>query len=268
MLEQAAKQQRTARRHSAHRARCTVCRHPEKFRIELLLASGASIEALARKFGLSGDAIGRHWRNHVDDQAKVGHLAGVANLEKLAEKAAEQGSSVLDYLAIARNAILTQLGVVQLAGDARTVGYLAIALARISEIEGKITGEIVTAAGTVNVTANVQMVASHPDFLKMQAAMFKVLQAHPRAREDMVRVFARPRRGRRATGRRCAYKWLSRTGGCACFVSLPTAWPALSTRSSLPWPAALRRIHGRRTCSDRRPGARCCSVRVNRAKAQ
>jgi hypothetical protein len=182
------KQERTARRHSAHRARCTVCKHPEKWRIELLLASGASVEALGRKFGLSGDAIGRHWKNHVDDQAKVGHLAGIANLEKLAEQASEHGSSALDYLQIARNTILTQLSVVQLAGDARTVGYLVGQLTRVLEVIGKVSGELATAAGSVNVTNNIQFMTEHPAFIRLQSVILRALQAHPQAREDVVRA--------------------------------------------------------------------------------
>src|SRR5436190_481247 len=49
--------------------RCQVCRHDERWRIELLRAGGASLEALATKFGLHKDAIHRHWRDHVTDQA-------------------------------------------------------------------------------------------------------------------------------------------------------------------------------------------------------
>ena len=67
--------------------RCQVCRHDERWRIELLRAGGASLEALATKFGLHKDAIHRHWRDHVTDQAKAGYLCGPAELASLAERA-------------------------------------------------------------------------------------------------------------------------------------------------------------------------------------
>jgi hypothetical protein len=155
------KQGMTARRVSAYRRRCKVCSHPEKWRLELLKASGAGSEALGRKFGVSADSIDRHWRAHVDDQAKVGHLAGIANLEKLAEKAAEQGESCLDYLRVARNALLTQLGVTAVTGDARTIGYLTGQLVRVLEVIGRISGELGDMASkvTVNNVNNISNVA-------------------------------------------------------------------------------------------------------------
>jgi hypothetical protein len=193
------KQQRTARRHFGHRHRCTVCRHEDKWRIELLLASGASVESLARKFGLSGDAVSRHWRNHVSDQDKTGHLAGIANLDQLAAKAAETGSSVLDYLKIARNTLLTQLSVTQMAGDARVVGYLTGQLVRVLEVIGRLSGELVDVAAKHVTITNVNMIAQHPAFMQLQAITLKALQPHPEARAAVARAYLDEANAPRAT---------------------------------------------------------------------
>src|SRR5258706_13174021 len=101
---------------------CQVCRHEERWRIELLRAGGASLDSLAKKFGVDRDAIWQHWHKHVSTEAKAGHLAGIANMEHLAEKAAEEGASVLDYLKVCRGTLLTQLSVMQVAGDSETRG--------------------------------------------------------------------------------------------------------------------------------------------------
>jgi hypothetical protein len=188
VTESTPRQQRTLRRHLAHRNRCSICRHPEKWRLELLMAGGASVEALARKFGVGPDALGRHWKNHVSVEDKVGKLAGVANLDVLAERASESGSSVLDYLTIARNTILTQLGAAENANDGRTVGYLAGQLTRVLEVMAKVSGELVTAAGSVSVTniKNVAILAEHPAFTKLQAATLRALRRHPGALADFV----------------------------------------------------------------------------------
>jgi hypothetical protein len=187
-VEVLAKQPMTARRVSAYRRRCKICTHDEKWRIELLKASGAGSEALSRKFGVSADSIDRHWRSHVSDQAKVGHLAGIANLDKLAEQAAETGESCLDYLRVARNTVLTQLSVTAVAGDARTVGYLTGQLVHVLEVIGRISGELGDMASkvTVNNISNVAILSEHPAFAKLQATLLRALAPHPGARADVV----------------------------------------------------------------------------------
>ena len=77
--------------------RCQVCRHEDRWRIELLRAGGASFESLATKFSVDRDAIWRHWHQHVTDEAKASYLCGPADMEKLAEKAVSEGDSVLDF---------------------------------------------------------------------------------------------------------------------------------------------------------------------------
>jgi hypothetical protein len=180
-------QQRTARRAAAHSRRCTICSHGEKWRLELLLAGGASVEALARKFNVGPDALSRHWKNHVSDEAKVNHLAGLANLDQLAARANEEGSSVLDYLRIARNTLLTQLSTVALVGDAKTVGYLTGQLVRTLEVIGKVSGELATAAGSVTInTINNTAIVEHPAFAKVQATLLRALGPFPDARAAVV----------------------------------------------------------------------------------
>ena len=42
---------------------CTICKHPERHRIEMLRIGGASLDAVAEKFGVGRDAIHRHVAN-------------------------------------------------------------------------------------------------------------------------------------------------------------------------------------------------------------
>jgi hypothetical protein len=96
--------------------RCQVCRHDERWRIELLRAGGASLDSLAAKFGVDRVAIWRHWRDHVTDQAKAGYLCGPAGLATLGERAAIEGDSVLDYLRLCRTVLTSQLSAMTEAG--------------------------------------------------------------------------------------------------------------------------------------------------------
>jgi hypothetical protein len=163
-----------------------VCGHDERWRIELLRAGGASLDALATKFGLSRDAIGRHWRDHVTADMKRTYLVGPAQLADLAQLAAKEGASVLDHFRAVRTMLMSQLAATTEAGDARGASIVAGPLVNVLEKIGRVTGEIAQIAGsTVNVTNNIALVNS-PQFARMQAAMLRALSAHPEARAAVV----------------------------------------------------------------------------------
>ncbi|UFW83112.1 hypothetical protein BjapCC829_24360 [Bradyrhizobium barranii] len=166
--------------------KCTVCAHDERWRIELLRAGGASLDSLATKFGLSKDAIGRHWHNHVSAEMKASYLVGPAQLAELAEKAADEGASVLDHFRAVRTMLMSQLAATTEAGDARGAAIVAGQLVGVLEKIGKVTGEIATIAqGTINIQNNVAIVNS-PQFAKVQAAILRALAPHGAARAAVV----------------------------------------------------------------------------------
>ncbi|TFV69418.1 hypothetical protein E4K64_33340 [Bradyrhizobium frederickii] len=166
--------------------KCTVCAHDERWRIELLRAGGASLDSLATKFGLSKDAIGRHWHNHVSVEMKASYLVGPAQLAELAEKAADEGASVLDHFRAVRTMLMSQLAATTEAGDARGAAIVAGQLVGVLEKIGKVTGEIATIAqGTINIQNNVAIVNS-PQFAKVQAAILRALAPHGAARAAVV----------------------------------------------------------------------------------
>ena len=166
--------------------RCTICDHEERWRIELLRAGGASLDALAKKFECSRDAIGRHWTNHVSAEVKAGYLVGPAQLANLASTASVEGASVLDHFRVVRTLLMSHLDATTQAGDARGAAIVSGSLIAVLDKIGKVTGEIATiAAGTINVTNNVAIVNS-PAFAKVQAAILRALAPHSDARMAVV----------------------------------------------------------------------------------
>jgi hypothetical protein len=151
-----------------------------------LRAGGASLDALAAKFGLSRDSIHRHWRDHVPVEIKASYLCGPAQLADLASTAAAEGASVLDHFRVVRTMLMSQLAAMTEAGDARGAAIVAAQLVSVLEKIGKVTGEIATIAqGTINVTNNVAVINS-PAFAKVQAAILRALAPHALARADVV----------------------------------------------------------------------------------
>jgi hypothetical protein len=98
----------TDRKPKIRPARCTVCSHHDRVQIELLRCAGASYEALGAQFGLSGDAIGRHFKAHVTERRKKELLAGPARVHDLVNCAAKESKSLLDYLGVMRSVLLQQ----------------------------------------------------------------------------------------------------------------------------------------------------------------
>src|ERR1700753_3561426 len=56
-------------------ARCTICTHVERSRIEHLMAAGASKRSIAERFNVSADAAFRHFKNHVSPAMKAASVA-------------------------------------------------------------------------------------------------------------------------------------------------------------------------------------------------
>ncbi len=131
----------TARR-LVGRSKCGVCQHPERWRIELLKAGGASLNSLAQKFGVSRDSIDRHWHRHVSSETKASYLCGPAELASLAGKAAQEGDTVLDHLRMCRTVLTSQLSAASEAGDTRGAAYVTGQLVKVLESIARVTGEL------------------------------------------------------------------------------------------------------------------------------
>ena len=179
----------TAARHVYKSSKCAICRHPDRWRIELLKAGGASLDSLAKKFDISRDSIDRHWHRHVSAESKATYLCGPAELETIAKRAAIEGDSVLDYLRLCRTVLTGQLAAMTEAGDARGAAYVAGQLTRTLEAIARVTGELgELARSTININGNVSILTDSTACAKVQATMLRALAAHPAARADVVRA--------------------------------------------------------------------------------
>jgi hypothetical protein len=177
----------TAARQIYSRSKCVVCRHPERWRIELLKAGGASLDALAKKFDVSRDSIDRHWHRHVTPEAKATYLIGPAEMATITEKAAREGDSVLDYLKMCRSTLVGQLAAMNEAADARGAAYVTGQLVRVLESIARVTGEIgELARSTININGNVSILTDSPAFARVQATMLRALAGFPDARAAVV----------------------------------------------------------------------------------
>lgn len=153
--------------------------------MELMAVGGASLHAVADKFNVPYDALWRHTKNHMSAERKAQLIAGPLKLSELAARAAEEGLSLLDYLALIRSTLLTQFTTAAEAGDKHGTATIAGRLIECLREIGRLTGELRSAAGGTNVTTNV-MVLNSPAFAELQTMLLQRLAPFPDARSSVL----------------------------------------------------------------------------------
>lgn len=168
--------------------KCQVCRHSDRYRIELLRAGGASLYSLATRFDVDKDALQRHWTGHVSVEAKAEYICGPVQLRDLAVRASAEGLSLLDYLSLVRSRLLQQFSAACDAGDRSGTALLAGRLLEALREIGKLTGELMKGAGGVSttITNNNTLVMNSPLFADLQTALIRCLAPFPDARSAVV----------------------------------------------------------------------------------
>jgi len=174
-------------------SRCRICSHPERGRIELLGVSGASHVVLARQFKVSRYSVDRHLARHVSQERRAQLVAGPLKLHELAEKAAEAGLSLLDYLQLVRGSLTHLFLAAGEAGDRNGAASLAGRLVQVLRLQAELTGEIVKAPFLQinNSQTNVTALLDCREFVAFQATLIRVLGHFPDARAAVVAEFER-----------------------------------------------------------------------------
>ena len=168
---------------------CAACRHAERARFEFLIASGASIQAVAKKFGIPYDSLWRHWHAHVSDERKIALLAGPMKLSEVMDRAAEESASVIDHFAALRTVLFRSMDAATEVGDRNSVAALSGRIIEVLREIGRTTGELVKAGGVTIQNSNVLIMS--PAFAQLQRELLMVLAKHPEARQDVIAMFRR-----------------------------------------------------------------------------
>jgi hypothetical protein len=165
--------------------RCLVCHHADRAQLEFKHVQGTSLDALAAQFKIERTAIWRHLKNHLTDDDRSTYLAAVP-LKELAERAASEGTSVLENLAVVRATLMKSFQLAASVNDRTGTAALAGRLTDCLRTIGNITGELgAMAVGhlTVNNTVNI---LNSPGFASLQANLLQALAPFPAARAAVV----------------------------------------------------------------------------------
>ncbi len=150
--------------------------------------SGVSFEALAKEFAISKDSIFRHFKSHVSERRKAELLAGPAKIHDLANAAAKESKSLLEYLSITRGILFNRFLSAAECGDTNGVVSTATQLLAALRELGKLSGELRNLSG-INITQNnILSIAASPEFEKLSIGLLNLAQRHPAVRADVIQL--------------------------------------------------------------------------------
>jgi hypothetical protein len=156
--------------------RSTIAEHRERAAIELAIARGVSYRSVAKRYGVSVDAVGRHAREHMPPQLRAKLIAGPdldIDLERLRET---ESQSLLVHLVTLRNRLFASLDVAEECGDSAMVARVAHQLHENLTITGKLIGDL----GVGSTTINNFLIT--PIYVEMRTALVRALEPFPKAR--------------------------------------------------------------------------------------
>jgi hypothetical protein len=175
---------RVDRRRSEFKARCTICRHSSRAAIELGIARGASLRAVAAIHKVSSNAVWRHWHRHVSDSVKAARQADTlkpgADLAKLS---IDVDRGLLEDLQVIRAALFRRLDLAVETGNDSAVALLTAQLLKALSTLGKQTGEL-----REHASKTVTHLVLQPDYLTLRVRLVQALRAHPEALRDVAEV--------------------------------------------------------------------------------
>jgi hypothetical protein len=162
---------------------CTVCRHRERAAIDLALARGVSVRALAKRYKLGVDSLYRHQRNgHLPAQLRAKLLAGPdtdIDLDRLREI---ESQSLLANLVSLRQRLMASVDVAEESGDGAMVARVASQLHKNLELTGRLLGDLAVGSTTI------QNVLVLPAYVEMRVQLVKALAPFPEARQAVAQV--------------------------------------------------------------------------------
>jgi hypothetical protein len=172
-----------ARQKGSRTGRCQGCNHPERVRIERLLAAGASVKGTARKFEIDYHALRRHWINHVSAEARATYIAGAgATKDQLEEVVADESLALIDHYRIVRGGLYKGFVAATEVGDSNSLALLAGRLHENFRDCGRLTGEL-QRGPLLNIQNNVLV---NPDYTQAIARIVSAVAPYPEAREAVI----------------------------------------------------------------------------------
>jgi hypothetical protein len=158
-------------------ANCSICSHPRRHQLEIGLTYKTPKPALARRFGVSTDALFRHARNHLSPQVKAAILTGdkrsAVDLEALQVSESE---GLLSQLVVQRARLQQHSDLAIELGDIKAAVAAENAITANLTLVAKLLGQLVQH----HEVRRVDLLVS-ADYLQLRSALLVALRPFPQA---------------------------------------------------------------------------------------
>lgn len=160
-------------------SRCSVCSHSERGAIEVMMARGLSYRVLAKRFGVSQAALGRHRRNKHCPEAVANKALAIALTGRdvsLADLRRDESEGLLGHLVSQRGRLYNILDRAEGVGespallDLRAAAAIHRALTSNLEQTARLLGEI--GAHSTTITNNLVIA---PEYLALRSSLLEAL---------------------------------------------------------------------------------------------
>ena len=157
-----------------------LSRHPDRLAIELASLAGLSLDKTAERFGVHRDAVWRHMKS-LDPDYRAALASGVP-LEEMAERAAKEGLSLLDQLAVIRQSLTHSAIEAKAAGNHYAHAQLSNAVVNAVRETARLTGELRSAPSISNTFINnTAVLMASPTMQRLQTMLMQRLAPFPEA---------------------------------------------------------------------------------------
>lgn len=161
---------------------CSVCRHREHAAVDLALARGVAVRALAKRYRLSTDSLYRHAKAHLPSHLRAVLLAGPdteIDLDRLRET---ESQSLLANLVALRQRLFASLEMAEECGDGNMLARVAGQLHKNMELVGRLVGDLSTGGTTIN------NILVQPAYIELRVQLVQALAPFPDARASVAAV--------------------------------------------------------------------------------
>jgi hypothetical protein len=165
---------------------CAICKRPDRGRIEALHAGGASLRAVAQRFGLTGkDAVHYHFKHCVSPERRASLMIGPAQWETLANQAAQESRTLLERMNVATSILFKRfIACAEAGADFPLIG-IAGKLNRLFHDYAALTGQLREVATNITINQNTINFAS-PQFIALSSGLLAIGREHPAAKPAIV----------------------------------------------------------------------------------
>lgn len=155
---------------------CSVCRHPDRVRAEIALATGERRTVVARRFGLSHYALKRHFTKHVSED-RLASLLSAKQRQEFLETVIDESEGAIEHAKGLRAGLEQRFyAVLKAAADDMVLVALGRELRQVNDSIAKMTGEL-AASPLVSVAHNQMSVAVFMDSPENAAFWAEVIEA-------------------------------------------------------------------------------------------